>query len=116
VIAAKSIIGLSEGAFIALAGVFVTGLFGVLVEFVRRDNKRTRQENHDQHAAGRETLEQVVGKLDVVHGDVIAVREDVAELREGVAVHEHRLNRIDKPVTVDWHEPYDDVTQHGEER
>jgi hypothetical protein len=110
--ATRTILGLSETGFISLAGVVVAGLFGVLVEFVRRDNARTRQENHAQHNAGRETLEQVVGKLDVVHDDVRQVRDDVSKLRERHAVHDDRLDRLERPrprpTVVDWNGPYDD--------
>lgn len=106
-----TILGLSETGFVALATVVLAGMFGVMVEVVRRDNRRTRHENHSQHAAGRDTLEKVAGKLDVVHGDVIAVRGDVAKIRETAAVHEDRIGRLEGPPklsVVDWHEPYDD--------
>lgn len=80
---------------IAVAVIGVIGL--VLVELVRRDNKRTRSENTTQHAEGRSAIEDVKTTLGLVHTDVRETRQRVDSIAETVAVHEHEITELQRP-------------------
>lgn len=90
----------------AIAVAFIGGLFGLLGELVRRDNKRTRAQNTEQHAEGRAAVEQVLHEVRVISARQIIVAEQVAEIdskvdaiSQQVAVHEFRLDRHDERTT-----------------
>lgn len=78
------------GSFAAVL-VAIVGLVGVVLQ----SNRRTRQENSEQHAEGRSIVEGVAAKLDLVHRDVRDTRDDVVEVRERLAQHGERIDRIE---------------------
>lgn len=80
-------------AVIAVAAMPVLG--GISVAIIAKDNARTRAENVQQHTQGRATLEELVGKVDVVHGDVIAIRDDFVEFKGDHEVTKHRVGQLE---------------------
>ena len=90
----------------AVAVAVIGGLFGLLGELVRRDNRRTREQNTEQHAEGRAAVEQVLQEVRTISARQIIVGEQVAVidskvdgLAETVAVHTFRLDQADRERT-----------------
>lgn len=84
------------GPWAQVLAAVLSGCGLVSVEIIRRDNRKTRRENEDQHAVGSNKIDEAIGKLDLMHSDVLAVRGDIGEIATTVAVHEHRLNQIEE--------------------
>lgn len=68
------------GALCLLAGTIATAIATIVVGL-----RKARDENREQHAENAAKLDQLVGKVD-------ATREDVREIRDGLAEHiaDHR--------------------------